>query len=376
MLSAGEVSGDLHGSYLIKAINQRLPETKFFGIGGNRMQQQGMELLYHINQMNIIGFIEVIKHIPFLRRTFSRLQKELSRRRPDLIILIDYPGFNLRLAKIAFTLGIPVMYYIIPQIWAWGAGRIKKMVQYVDQAAVILPFEAPMLTSAGMKAEFVGHPLLDFLKTRFSREDFFRQVNLNPDRKVLGLLPGSRLSEIHRLLPDMLKTARKIRQNHPDLQVIIGQTSNLEQSVYTPYLRQNPDFIWVRNLTYDVMCHADALLIASGTATLEAALFDTPMAIVYRTSCTTYFIARLLTQVQHIGLPNIIAGKEIVPEFIQNKFQTKIVSQYLEQVLYDAMQNQQAQQKLSTLKKKMGSPGAAPKAASIACALIKRHKSN
>jgi len=370
MFSAGEQSGDLHASHLIREIKKAVPTVECFGIGGDQMQSAGMELFYHINEMSIVGFGEVIKHLPFIRRVFSHLRQLLQQRQPDLLILIDYPGFNLRLAKLAHQLRVPVMYYIIPQIWAWGYSRIKKLVRLVDRAAVILPFEEKMLLEAGLKATFVGHPLLDFIKPQLTRDEFLEKNHLKPHFKILGLLPGSRAAEIQRLLPEMLLTAQKLREKQPELQIIIAQSSNLSDSIYQSFLNNHSDIRLLKNQTYDIMHYADGLLITSGTATLEAALCGTPMIIVYRTSAVTYQIARALTRIEHVGLPNIIAGEEIVPEFIQHQFQAEVVASRLMPFIFDKAVNQAKRQQLQRVREKMGQPGAAQKAAQIALDLI------
>lgn len=371
LLSAGEMSGDLHGSHLIQQLQTLNPEIEFLGLGGDLMQAAGMRVLYHVNQMSIVGITEVIKHLPFLRKVFGHLRGVMAIEKPDLVILIDYPGFNLRFARIAQENGIPVMYYIVPQIWAWGGHRIKKIKKYVDRAAVILPFEAPLLKQAGVEATYVGHPLMDSLNPKYSRDAFFQQHGLSTSNKILGLLPGSRFSEVSRLLPEMLRTAAKLKEKYPELVVLIGKPRNLDQSLYRQQFNRTADFIRIlEDETYDIMKYADALLVASGTATLEAALFETPLILVYRTSSLTYFIGKNLIQIDKIGLPNIIAGEEIIPEFIQDEFKAERILPVLEEYLTNAEKNREKRAALSRIKRKMQSTGAAKNAAKIAMEMI------
>jgi lipid-A-disaccharide synthase len=370
MLSAGEVSGDLHASHLMTAIKQLLPEIEFIGIGGDRMQSIGMELSYHIRQMGIVGFSEVIKQLPFIRSVFRNLEGQFKQSPPDLLILIDYPGFNLRLAKLAKKYQIPVMYYIAPQIWAWGYWRVEKLVQYVDLAAVIFPFEERILNQAGVKATYVGHPLLDFLMPNSSRDDFFQNHAIHPENKILGLLPGSRISEIHRLLPEMLLTAQKLKEKYPALQVLIAGAESVDSGVYEAILQKFRGVQLLKHSTYDLMNYADALLIASGTATLEAALFGTPMAIAYRTSRLTYWLAKFVARVQCIGLPNILAEKIIVPEFIQHRFNAENVFNVLEELLFNPVANAAQRKELAIIRQRIGEKGAAARTAQLAVNLL------
>jgi lipid-A-disaccharide synthase len=371
LLSAGEASGDLHGSHLIQQIKILRPGIEFLGLGGDLMQASGMRVLYHINQMSIIGLTEVFKNLSFLRSVFRHLREVLVREKPDLVILIDYPGFNLRLAKIAHELTIPVMYFIIPQIWAWGGRRIRKIARYVDRAAVILPFEEPLLKKAGVNVTYVGHPLIDSLKPQFSQNEFLQRHELTPPNKILGLLPGSRFSEVTRLLPEMLATARKLKAKIPELVVFVGKSANLDLRLYQQLLNGTTE--WVRILegeTYDIMKHADALLVASGTATLEAALLGTPLILVYRTSALTYFVARKLIKIGFIGLPNIIAGQSIIPEFIQHQFTAARVVPVLETLLMNSVQNLAKRAALAQIREKLEGTGATKNAAKIALEML------
>jgi len=371
MISAGEASGDLHGSNLVHELKKLDSQAQIFGIGGDKMQAAGMKLLYHINSMSIVGLTEIIRHIPFLRKVFRHLKNELRKRKPQLLILIDYPGFNLRLAKLANSMGITIVYYITPQVWAWGHHRIKKMARLVNQAIVILPFEKNIFIDAGIKTEFVGHPLLDFLKVKLNKQSFFQNLGLSSTKKTIGLLPGSRVSEVKNLLPNMLATVYALRQKNSDIQILISKAPALDESLFKNVFQSNSEIKLVDNQTYEIMKYSDLLMVASGTATLEASFFKTPMVIVYKVSRITYLIGKILIKIKDIGLVNIIAGSRIVPEFVQNDFTVNKMLPVMESLLFDKEKIEIIRANLSEIKHKMGTPGAAKRAARIAMNLIR-----
>ena len=284
-------------------------------------------------------------------------------RRPDLLILIDYPGFNLRLARLAKKYDIPVVYYICPQVWAWGHKRVHKIARYVDKALVIFPFEESIINTAGGNAFYVGHPLLDFLKLRFSKKEFQEHFEVLENQPVIGLIPGSRIAEVTGLLPEMLRTASQLRKRQPALRIVVARAESVPQHYYDEILAGCANCVVEAGLTYDIMKHSDVLIVASGTATLEAALFVTPLVICYRTSPITYAIAKRIAQVDFIGLPNIIAGREVAPEFIQDAVQAERMAPILMQYLTDDTINHQVRGNLQALREKMGEPGAAGRAA-------------
>lgn len=370
MISAGEASGDLHGSNLIRELKKLDPHARIFGIGGDKMQAAGMELLYHINTMSIVGITEIARQLPFIRRVFKHLRNELITRKPQLLILIDYPGFNLHLAKIANSLGITVLYYILPQVWAWGQGRIKKIARLVKQAIVILPFEKEIFTHAGIKTEFVGHPLLDALKVEMSKKSFFQNLSLSVKEKTIGLLPGSRVSEVKKLLPTMLAAIEALRQRIPNIQVLISMAPTVDSSAFNEAFKIYPGTKFVHGQAYEIMKHSDLLIVASGTATLEASFFGTPMVIVYKVSHMTYLIGKILIKIKDIGLVNIIAGSRIVPEFVQNDFVVEKMLPVMESLLTNQEKIETMRAKLCEIKHQMGMPGAAKRAARIAMNLI------
>jgi lipid-A-disaccharide synthase len=343
---------------------------EIFGIGGDKMRQQGMKLLYHINEMSVLGFGDVIKRFPFFRKVYSALVATLKEIKPDLLILIDYPGMNLKLAKAAKKLGIKVFYYIAPQVWAWNNGRIKKMVKLVDKLAAIIPFEEQMFRRAGIDAHFVGHPLLEVLSIKQEQEEFFRTNKLNGNQKIIGLLPGSRTTEIHRLLPEMVNTVKVLKNRYPNLQVIVSRAPSVEKSFYDKIIDGNSSIKLLENSTYEIMKFADLLIVASGTATLESALFETPLIIVYKVDSLSYFIGKRLVTIENIGLVNVIAEQQIVPEFIQHDFTTNKLLPIIEKMLFDEDDRQKTISHLKKIKGKLGQPGASEKAAKMALSMI------
>lgn len=370
MIIAGEASGDLHGAGLVREMFKLQPELEIFGVAGDKMQGNGVELRYHINEMSVLGFVDVIKRFRFFRKVYLDLVAQMDERQPQLLILIDYPGLNLKLARAAKKRGIPVLYYIAPQVWAWGSNRIPKMVRLIDKMAVIIPFEEKLFRKAGIDAKFVGHPLLEVIASRNSKEDFFRLNGLALNKKIIGLLPGSRVQEIKRLLPEMIVTARRFLKKHPEFQVVIGRASSVPEQLYRDLIGNNNDIKLLENRTYDVMKHSDLLLVASGTATLESALFETPLMIVYKVDPISYFIGKQLIQIESIGLVNVIAERKIVPEFIQSKFRKNYLLPEMEQLLFNGERRKQVIRDLKEIKKKLGEPGASQRAAEMAVSMI------
>ncbi len=281
----------------------------------------------------------------------------LESRRPDVVVLIDYPGFNLRFARRVRQRGIPVLYYISPQVWAWNMRRVKKMKRCVDRMKVVFPFEVDIYRNEGIDVEFVGHPLVESLKAPCLKEEFFRRHGLDPRKRLLGLFPGSRMQEIENILPVMLDAAEEIRRTH-DVQVAVGIAPNLGADSVRPFLRAYPAVAALEHATYDLMRWADAAIVTSGTATLETGWFGTPMAVVYKTSPVTYFIGRLLVDVPYIGLVNIVAGKKIVPEFIQRDLTSGHLVDAIAKILDDPGYADSVRRELRVIREKLGGPGA------------------
>ncbi|MCK6559800.1 lipid-A-disaccharide synthase [candidate division KSB1 bacterium] len=368
LIVAGEASGDLHGARLVQALKAAAPTCRIFGIGGDGMAGAGMELLFHIRDMAVVGFSEVIRHLPFLRKVMATLLAEVERRRPAVVILIDYPGFNLRLARRLQRHGCKILYYIAPQVWAWGKNRIPKMAKLVDELAVVFPFEEPLFADAGVRTHFVGHPLLEGLSPRLSRREFFAAHGFVEGKPLLGLLPGSRHHEIMRLLPDMITTAQQLRQRHPGLQIAVGQAPTLPVRLYQEMI-PNGEVRLLSDATYELMRDSTACLVCSGTATLETACFGTPLAIVYRVSRLSYAIGKRLVKLPHIGLVNVVANRKIAPEFVQEAFQPQHVAEALSPYLQPTPEREAICQALLQVRERLGTPGASQRTAAIALRL-------
>ena len=359
LLIAGEVSADQHGAALVRALKQMEPEIEFWGIGGDNLAQSGMELLFHLKKLAFLGVGEVLRHLPFIQKVMKSVVQQAQERRPQCAILIDYPGFNLRLAAKLKELNIPVVYYISPQLWAWGKGRVKKIRKNVDKMLVLFPFEKTFYAQHGIKAEYVGHPLVDKHHVHLPAE--FKLVE--PGNEVLGLLPGSRQNEVKTLLPKMLETANLLKKEKRIQRVRLLKVAHLSEAVYQDILRQ-----W--DLTVEVVeepMHIflptlDASLVASGTATLETAYFAVPLVIVYHVNALTYWLGRLLVKVKHIGLANIVAEEEIAPELIQNDFKAQRAAELLRDMLIPE-KNRAVRKKMLVVRQKLGEPGASQRAA-------------
>ena len=363
LIVAGEVSGDIQGGKLVKAIKELSPEIKIAGIGGDNMSSAGMELLRSVDEMSFLGFTEIIKHLPFVRKVMNELLKWIEIERPKIVLLIDYPGFNLRLAEKAKKLGCKIIYYISPQIWAWGKGRIKKIAGVVDQMIVIFPFEEELYRNAGVAVEFVGHPILENLEVNSSKEDFFSENDLDSDEILIGLLPGSRTQEVESLYKTMIDAVELLKSEFPNAQSITAKSPVLDNTVYDKIAGN--DRLKQTNKTYDVMKHSDLLFVASGTATLESACFGTPFIVVYRVSPISWFIGKMLVKIDSIGLVNIVAGKKIVPELLQSDLTPARLAREALNILKDEKSYAETSSELLKVKKLLGEPGASKKAAEI-----------
>ena len=368
LIIAGEASGDLHGSNLVHELLQLNPELNIWGIGGEKMRQRGMKTEYDISQMNFLGFSEVIKHLPFIKQVFRKIENLIRQRKPQLVILIDYPGFNLRLAKFAHTLGIKVLYYISPQVWAWGKGRVKKIAKYVDHMAVIFEFEREFFESHKIPVTFVGHPLLESLKIPQNKEDFFKQNRLNSDNPVLALLAGSRNQEVQRLLPGMIDVAKSITEQLPNCQILISKADHVSNDLYKNILG-DLNCCQISD-TYSLMAHSTVMIVASGTATLESALVGTPFVMVYKLSSFSYLLGKLLVKLDHIAMANIVAEKRVIPEFIQNDFNVEKVVPILKKLFEDSSKREEMKSGFKDIKLKLGKPGAAKRVAELALSMV------
>jgi len=371
LLVAGETSGDLHGAHLVEAIHQIDPEVQFLGVGGEHLAQKGMEILYHSQSLAVVGITEVLFKLRTILKALKGLKEALDQEKPNLIVLIDFPDFNLRLAKIARQKGIPVLYYISPQVWAWRRGRVKLIAERVKKMVVFFPFEVPLYKAAGVDVEWVGHPLVDIVKPALSKEEAFRKFGLDPKRRTVGLLPGSRTHEVERFLPPLLASAHLLQKEIPDLQFVIPLAPGFTEDTLSPWMRNRPGPLkFIQGWTYDVMNISELLILASGTATLEGAILGKPMIIIYKGSLLSYWIVRAMIQVNHIGLVNLVAGKGIAPELIQKDVNPKRIAEEGLRILKDSVLQQEMVESLKEVRQRLGNPGAAQRAARIVMSLL------
>ncbi|MCK4353547.1 lipid-A-disaccharide synthase [candidate division WOR-3 bacterium] len=351
LIVTGETSGDLHGANVIRELKGLIPDLKVFGIGGERLKKEGVEIVCHIKFLAVVGFLEVIPKFFRIRKAMQLLYTKMLKEKPDACLLIDYPGFNLRFAKLAKQEGIKVIYYILPQIWAWGRGRLKSIYNYVDKGIAILPFEPKFYEK--LNVEFVGHPLLD------SINDYtINHLTNQPFNQItIALLPGSRVEEIKQILPIMLKCVKKL----PNFNFTLPVAPEIDIK-WIEKLIHGTGIKVVKNNTYEVLSNSSLALVASGTATLEACVLEVPMIIIYKVSLISYILGRLLIKIPWIGLVNIIANEKIVPEFIQFNTNPKRIINSVNKILSDP---RPIISKLSEVKDKLGTPGASRRAAQI-----------
>jgi lipid-A-disaccharide synthase len=361
---AGESSGDIHGSNLIRALRAARPGWSFEGLGGKLMAEAGMDLRHDLAGEAIMGFAEVLRHLAPLRRLFHDTVARLRDTRPDALILIDYPGFNLRLAAEAKKLGIPVVYYISPQVWAWKKRRIHTIARLVDLMLVIFPFEEDLYRRVGVPCAYVGHPLLDHIALYHASDSESREM-------VIGLLPGSREQELRRIAPVMFEVAAGIRERHPEARFIVPCVSEARAEQVRALAGGFPAELRVGGM-YDVLSRARFCLVASGTATLETALFDVPMAILYKTSALTYWIARMVVDIKHIGIVNILAKRGVVPEFIQHGATRGTVLPAALDLIQDTPARRQMLDDLNAVREGLGGVGASARAAEKIIALVEK----
>ena len=377
MIIAGEASGDLHGANLVRAMQASRPELSFCGMGGRELIAAGVNVLFDAKKIAVVGLAEVFSHLPDILAARKILRTTLKEEHPELLILIDFPDFNLMLAKYAKKLGIPVFYYISPQVWAWRSGRVKTISQRVDRIGVILPFEESFFRSQGLSADYVGHPLLDSVKTTKTRSEFCKGQNIDEESLCIGLLPGSRKKEIASLLPILLETAQRLQTQKQQKMVFLLP---LASTISETEIRENGlnefgaglDIRIIKDDRYDMMAACDGAVVVSGTVTLELALLDTPMVVIYKVSPGTYRIGRLLINkdLKHFSLVNLIGGKEIVPELLQDEVNPERIESELSAILFDQQKRDTMLQGLEDVRDKMGKAGASEKAAELALSLL------
>ena len=376
MIVAGEASGDLHGAHLVKAMRRQEPDLVFYGMGGVELAAVGVELLYDARKLAVVGAFEVFAHLPDIIAAQRILKKRMKEDRPRLLILIDFPDFNMMLAKKAKKIGIPIFYYISPQVWAWRSSRVKTIGRLVDRIGVILPFEEQFYRDRGVQAHYVGHPLLDSVKVEMSRDAFCRRYEVDPDHKIVGILPGSRKKEISALLPTFLEAAKRMQQKyqkHIVFLISLASTiteDDLQENGLDVY-RQFVDIRIVRQNRYDMMAACDAVVAASGTVTLELAILNTPMVVVYKVSPQTYCLGKLLIKIKYFSLVNLIADAPVVPELLQDQGNPGSIEVELAFLLFDEYTRRKMQEGLALVRKRLGGAGASEKAASLAFEIMK-----
>lgn len=365
MIIAGEASGDTHAAEMFQALRVMRPDLKAYGMGSARMREAGIDLLVDANEISVMGLWEVLIQYRKLKRTLKYLQDEMLRRRPDLLILVDFVEFNLKLAEAAKQAGIRVLFYVSPQIWAWRPGRIHKIGQKIDMMAVIFPFEVGYYQKAGIPVRYVGHPLVD--QVMESRKTAV-PLELETSGPLVGLLPGSRRGEIQRILPVLLESAVLLREKHPDIQYLLPLAHTLSRADLQPILDQFPDLPLklLEGRSHEVMEASDAVMAASGTATLEIALYDVPMAIVYRLSPLSYWILKPLVSIDYVGLPNIVAGREIVREFIQGDARPELICEEIHRILTEPAYQAKIRADLKEVREKLGEGGGTQRVAEVA----------
>jgi len=370
MLVVGEASGDIHGANLIKALRTRDPTLKAYGVAGEQLGQTDFEALFSVSKLTGMGFVELAGNLGNVWRAYRLLRRTLRQRRPNLLILVDFPEFNLRLAKLAKALHIPVLYYVSPQIWAWRRGRVRQIARWVDQMAVVFPFEVSFYESHGVKVVFVGHPLLDAVHVKEDRETVLSRLGLDPAKPTIALLPGSRHREVSYHLPVMLEASARLSSER-EIQFLVVRADTVDAGeLRSMVARVNLKMPVIDQARYDAVNASDLVWTASGTATLETALLRKPMIIVYRLSWLTYCLARLLVRVDHIGMVNLIAGERLVPELVQADLTAQRLIEESRTLLDNQPARSQIIEKLSELREKLGPLGAADRVADLALAMV------
>ena len=372
MIVAGEASGDLHGSLLVREMLAINPSLHFYGIGGNKMKEAGVRQLASAADIAVVGLSEVFSKAGAFIKIMTGIRKSMDQLKPNLVILIDFPDFNLNIvARAAKKRNIKIFYYISPQVWAWREGRVEQIKRLVDKMAVILPFEVDFYAAHGFAVHYVGHPLSDTVKSLFTKREARLHFGLSEKRTTIGLLPGSRTAEINRLLPAMMQAAQIISQKIPDAQYILPLAHTLDENIVASIIAQSGINVKiVPGQTYDVLACCDLAIVTSGTATLETGLMGVPMIIIYKLSLLSELMCRLIIKPQLIGLVNIIAGKIIAPELLQRDANGPRIAAEALAILLNERKKQEVIAELQDIRAKLGEPGAARRAAQIACEMI------
>jgi lipid-A-disaccharide synthase len=373
MMSCGEASGDLYAGALALELQRLAPGVRIFGIGGEKMHAAGAELVGDYRGLAVTGLVEALRVVPRSFSLLRRLRERMARDRPDVLVVIDFPDFNFRLAASARALGIPVVYYVSPQIWAWRAGRIKTVKQVASKVLVIFPFEKKFYEDAGVPVEFVGHPLPDLIQVTEPRERLLAGVGLDPTAPTIALLPGSRPNEVRSILPNLAEAATLIRQRVPSAQFVIARAPKLSDQMFEPFSRFAGPSAIVSGRADDVLHASDVVITASGTATVQAALHGKPMVIVYRLAPLTYKMGRRFVKVDTFGMVNLLAGRRIVPELIQDDFTPARVADEAVGLLTDPARAADMRRALAEVRDALGEPGASRRAAEAVLSVAMAH---
>lgn len=364
LIVAGEPSGDLHASNLVKHLLNLRPNLTFFGMGGTLSKKAGVDIVFDITSLALVGAVEVLKNIFTVGKAYKHILRKVDSENPDLAILVDYPGFNLRLAKALKKRSIPVVYYISPQVWAWGRDRVNIIKRCVKKIIVFFKFEEELYKTYGIDAEFVGHPLLDTVKTTLPKDQILKRYGLSDEKPVIALLPGSRMSELKTLLSVMLAGAEIIAQKLEGAQFIIAKYRGLPMGLYENFIKNKKlDIRIAEGNTYDILAASDFAIVASGTATLETAIVGTPLAIIYKVNLITYILYKIVSDIKFLGIVNIIAGKEVVPELLQFRMTPENIAAAVTGLMRDKTKLAAIRAELSAVKSSLGSPGASLRAA-------------
>ncbi len=365
MIVSGEASGDKHGAKLVSSLRMLRPDIRFdlFGAGGDEMREAGVDTLVDAREVAIMGALEVTKALPKFLRVFRRLRDAARQKKPALVILIDWPEFNLRLAKKLKRDGHRVVYYISPQIWAWRSYRIKTIKRDVEKMLVILPFEQDYYEKNGVEVEYIGHPLLDSVRVTASRQEYCARYRLDPSKPIIALLPGSRHSELKYILPPMLDAARRLNHSHPQLQFVLLLAKTFAVEEISQQTGSIGNLLVIENDAYNALAAADLAVVASGTATLETAIIGTPLIIVYRASSLNWRLFKPLINTPFVGMPNLIAGREIAPELLQGDLNPQRLSSLISEMLSDASRLERMRADLAEVRDKLGEARASERAA-------------
>ncbi len=374
MFSAGEASGDTHGASVAKALREVYPSVEMFGMGGTLMDEAGVRIIYDIKNLGVIGLVEIVKSLPKFFKLRTYLKRIMMKERPDVLVCIDYPGFNMKLAEVAHQLGIPVLYYIAPTIWAWHSSRGKTIKKYVTKVASIFPFEAEAYGKYNCDVEFVGHPLVDIVHPTMSVDESMIYFNARAEAKRVLLMPGSRKQEVLSLLDVMLESGEKLLQSHEDVQFFLPRAHTIDRAELEAFIKERRVPVMItEDHTYDLMQICDVCLAASGTATLEAAMMELPTILLYKVSPITYGIGKMVVNLTHVGLPNIIADKEVIPELLQSDVSADNIVEHMLPLLDDLKENEHMRQELRTVRDKLGEPGAVKRVAELIYSLGKEN---